>query len=178
MAITEKQLVANQNNSKLGGVKTDHGKAVSRLNALKHGLLSKEVLLEGEDEQSLSGLVERLRDEINPSGEVENLLVDRVIANVWRLKRLLTVEKAMMEWQREEELSNSWTFEKGEEHGNKKAAREMLVNDDIEKLMRYETGIEKSIYKALHELQRLQAVRAGEKLPAPIAIDVDISKDE
>ena len=44
------------------------------------------------------------------------------------------------------------------------------------KLSRYETTIERSLYKALHELQRLQAARRAEdSVPAPVAIDVDVS---
>jgi hypothetical protein len=44
------------------------------------------------------------------------------------------------------------------------------------KLSRYETAIERSLYKALHELQRLQAARiAGGSVPPPAAIDVDVS---
>ncbi len=44
------------------------------------------------------------------------------------------------------------------------------------KLSRYETAIWRSLYKALHELQRLQAARHthGDVLP-PIALDVDVS---
>ena len=44
------------------------------------------------------------------------------------------------------------------------------------KLSRYEAGIERGLYKALHELQRLQAARRadGDATP-PVAIDVDVS---
>jgi hypothetical protein len=44
------------------------------------------------------------------------------------------------------------------------------------KLSRYETAIWRSLYKALHELQRLQAARRtqGDVLP-PIVLDVDVS---
>ena len=35
--------------------------------------------------------------------------------------------------------------------------------------------LERSLYKALHELQRLQAARAGQAVPPPEAADVDIS---
>ena len=44
------------------------------------------------------------------------------------------------------------------------------------KLSRYETAIERSFYKALHELQRLQAARrANGSVTPPVAVDVDIS---
>ena len=46
------------------------------------------------------------------------------------------------------------------------------------KLSRYETAIERSLYKALHELQRLQAARgAGGNVSLPMAVDVDVSGD-
>jgi hypothetical protein len=44
------------------------------------------------------------------------------------------------------------------------------------KLSRYETAIERSLYRALHELQRLQAARHAEgEVPPPVAVDVDVS---
>ncbi len=47
--------------------------------------------------------------------------------------------------------------------------------DALSKLSRYETTIERGLYKALHELQRLQAARAGKETPLPIAVDIDLS---
>jgi len=173
---SQKQLEANRQNAKLGGVKTEEGKAVSKYNALKHGLLSKEVLLKGEDEKSLEELGKNLRGEIKPVGEVEMLLADRIISNVWRLRRMLEIERETMEWHKELELSDTFDLSySSKEQTTRKATRNMIVNDDTETLLRYETAIERSIYKAMHELQRLQAARAGEKPPAPIAIDVDVS---
>ena len=44
------------------------------------------------------------------------------------------------------------------------------------KLSRYETTIERRFYRALHELQRLQAARhAGGSVAPPVAVDVDVS---
>jgi hypothetical protein len=44
------------------------------------------------------------------------------------------------------------------------------------KLSRYEASIERSLYKALHELQRLQAARLAESnVPPPVALDVNVS---
>jgi hypothetical protein len=44
------------------------------------------------------------------------------------------------------------------------------------KLSRYETTMERSLFKALHELQRLQAARgAGGSVSPPLAADVDVS---
>ena len=42
-------------------------------------------------------------------------------------------------------------------------------------LARYRTSIDNSRYRALHELQRLQAVRGGQVVPAPAAIDLNLN---
>lgn len=164
---TEKQVQANRENAKLGGVKTEEGKAVSRYNALKHGILSQEVLLEDEDEQSLLELGRNLRMELEPETELELLLVDRIIANTWRLKRALRGEKEMIEYDTENEDSFGAAL-----------SYDLANYDRYGKFTRYEVSLERGIYKALHELQRLQAARAGEKPPLPVAIDVDVSTRE
>ena len=54
---SDKQGAANRRNAlKSTGPKTPEGKAAVRLNAMKHGLLSKDVLLPGEDESALKEL--------------------------------------------------------------------------------------------------------------------------
>ena len=50
--------------------------------------------------------------------------------------------------------------------------RQIQSNDVINKLHRYEAHIERGLYRALHELQRLQAVRQGQAVPAPMALDI------
>ena len=47
--------------------------------------------------------------------------------------------------------------------------------DTLGKLSRYESGIERTFYKALHELQSLQARRSGGSFSIPQAIDIDVS---
>ena len=55
-------------------------------------------------------------------------------------------------------------------------ARDANGVNAFSKLSRYETTIARGLYKALHELQRLQAARgAGSGTPPPVAVDVDVS---
>ena len=42
-------------------------------------------------------------------------------------------------------------------------------------LSRYEVTLERSLYKALHELQRLQAARDGQAVPPPHMVDMEVS---
>ena len=78
---SEKITEANRQNAlKSTGPRTPEGKATVHLNALKHGLLSQQVLLPGEDADALRELDEGLRAELQPVGVRENLLVNRIIA--------------------------------------------------------------------------------------------------
>jgi len=216
---SDKQVRANKQNAlKSTGPKTPKGKAAVRHNALKHGLLSQEVLLPGEDESAFNELGESLKDELQPVGELENLLVERIIATTWRLRRLGRVEAGIFTWQHYEELAEraqneARSYERDrqledlmkaygtnitDEQKHKDAlskVEENKVKQDADtamlgrtfmrdasdanafsKLSRYETAIERSLYKALHELQRLQAARhAEENVPPPAALDVDVS---
>lgn len=165
--ISQKQLEANRENAKLGGVKTEEGKAVSKYNALKHGLLSKEVLLEGEDEKTLIEVGKRLRAELEPQTELELVLVDRITANVWRLRRVMQIEREMIRSDCNPKFDSKRDF--GEAF-----SYDFANYDTYGKLIRYEASIERGIYKALHELQRLQSVRNGDRVIPPVAIDVDV----
>jgi len=129
---TQQQIEANRQNAKLGGVKTEEGKEISKYNALKHGLLSKEVLLEKEDEQNLVELGKRLRNELKPAGELEVLLADRIVANFWRLRRALEVEKNAMEWRKNYKEISFGLDEEPESQKKKKQIKAMIVNDDME----------------------------------------------
>jgi hypothetical protein len=42
-------------------------------------------------------------------------------------------------------------------------------------LSRYEATLDRGVYRALHELERLQRLRAGEAVPPPLAVDVDVT---
>lgn len=170
--VSEKQLEANRQNAKLGGVKTEEGKAVSRFNAIKHGILSKEVLLEGEDEATLIEVGKKLRLELDPQTELELILVDRITANVWRLRRVMQIEREMMIDDKDTDIGFM-----SEKTLGRAISGDFANYDTYGKLIRYETSIERGIYKALHELQRLQAARLGQNPPIPVAVDVDFTKE-
>ena len=54
--------------------------------------------------------------------------------------------------------------------------RRMLLDPDVlAKVTRYESNLERSFFKTLHEIQRLQAFRAGVDVPVPAAMDVDLN---
>ena len=219
MTSAKKAQANRQNVLKSTGPKTPEGKASVRRNAIKHGLLAREVLLPGEDEEALNELHEDLIAYFQPVGKLENMLVDRIIAAHWRLKRLGRVEAGIFAYQHYEELAERAQLETRTYEGDQRLSafleevnsfvptdeqkreealskvREMQANQDTDtaalggtfikdaaganafsKLSRYETGIERSLYKALHELQRIQAARRAEgNVVPPLVVDVDVS---
>jgi hypothetical protein len=178
---SDRKAKANRQNAlKSTGPKTPEGKVAVRHNALKHGLLAEEVLLPGEDEEALRGLSEHLRAELQPVGYLEDLLVERIIAAYWRLRRLGRVEAGIFTYKYYGTLSEALEMEAMQE-ANTTMLGHTFVSDAnqgnaFSKLSRYETAIERSLYKALHELQRLQAARRAEgSVQPPVAVDVDVS---
>lgn len=86
---TNRQIQANRMNAlKSSGPKTEAEKAIVAGNAIKHGILSKEVLLKGESRQNLDELKQTLYGELNHVTLFETLLVDRIVVNTWRLRRI------------------------------------------------------------------------------------------
>lgn len=91
--ISKKQLVANKKNAlRSTGPRTPSGKNRSAVNSLKHGILSREVLLPFEDKQLFESFRNAMIDYTEPVGELEFLLTDKVIACAWRLHRVYRIE--------------------------------------------------------------------------------------
>jgi len=296
MTVSKKQLEANKKNAQKGGVNTSEGKAIVKYNALKHGLLAKEVVItigEGaENPEEFDALLEALQTQLVPAGTLEEILVEKIAVAYWRLRRAYKYEVGLIreeldtttddfysrnsnrtdeeidqEIERDKEAIESWTQDKRdfnkmhkkgkplediydwgenwewleqkydylepsrsyEDGFEPKALREFLNNEvnmsddqiwqahielcdekidehnkeiaDLEKqkqqnklklqvikklgnipskdeldwLLRYEGAIERQLYKALNQLERIQRLRAGDNVPAPVEVDVDVN---
>ncbi len=167
---TEEQISANRRNAQRStGPKTAQGKAAIRRNALKHGVLSREALLPDEDATALAELSKGVLGALQPVGELEICLVDRVITGLWRLRRLGRVETGLF-------VSHVDKAEGESLRDLPTLSRAFMWNAGLfSTLSGYESAIERGIFKALHELERLQAARSGQLLPPPVAADVDIT---
>jgi hypothetical protein len=100
MAVSKKQLEANKRNAKKGGVKTSEGKAVIKYNAIKHGLLVKEIVItvgEGaENPEEFQELLGYLINDLKPVGSVEEMLVEKIASAYWRLRRAYKYEVGLV----------------------------------------------------------------------------------
>ncbi len=180
--VTEKQLKANRNNAKLGGVKTDKGKAVSKLNAIKHGLLSEGILLQGESESGIAQLRQSILRQYKPQGAIEEFLVSKIVSYIWRLNRAVKIETSLMDFEKAKMLKgnffdNPYEWKKNTDKNNE-AMMAMIDNAGIERLNRYEGSLERAMYKAMHELERIQGSRSGKDVKPPLAIDIDVNESD
>jgi hypothetical protein len=150
--ISVKQLEANrQNGKKSTGPRTPEGKQRSRLNALKHGILAKAVVIEGDPGREKRGEFDHLLTEFwqhyTPQGPVEEMLVERMATLKWRLARVYRSERG-------EIVSNH------EVDPDYASERDFLPDASVsDRLVRYETMLERAFYRALTELDRVQRSR-------------------
>lgn len=97
--LSPQKIEANrQNAQKSTGPKTPEGKAASRLNAIKYGIYSRDIVIQGrclrENQSEFGALHDRLREDLQPVGLLEEMLVDQIITTHWRLRRALKAESA------------------------------------------------------------------------------------
>ena len=97
---TERKRAANARNARRStGPRTTAGKARSARNAITHGLLSREALLPGEDHKKFEALTEGLRKCFPPKDMYDEILVDIMTREVWKMRRLGRVEADILSWQ-------------------------------------------------------------------------------
>ena len=162
------------------GPRTAKGKARSSRNALKHGLTAGEVLLPTEEAGEFAAFSEGLRASLAPVGELESMLAERIVVSAWRWRRVLRLERVHQVFQMENTADEIGRFgglgrysglsEEGVEGLETESRIAALVN-----LVRYEGAIERSLYRALHELERFQAARKGSPVALPVVVDVDVA---
>jgi len=176
---TEKQIIANRQNAQLGGVKTEKGKAVSKLNAIKHGILSS--LVTPDEEQEAHKVFRALVQDYTPQTATEEILIERITLWIIRLRRAANAEKDQFLKilnPRIVKPDPTFAFLLPKEDVIQEGYSPKVSSSDVQTLdniyLRYETSLERNLYKALHELQRIQATRSGHSVPPPLAIDVNL----
>ena len=142
---TLKQFEANRRNAqKSTGPKTPEGKAACRMNALRHGLRARSVLLPGEDPTEFHQLCNDLEAEWRPQSRTEQFYVEQMAVSQWKLTRMEVVEVNI--------------FKDAD-------ARNQLSS--LDRMWQAEHRLERSFSRAQRELQRLQASRPQPEDPTP-----------
>ena len=93
---------ANQKSSRVAsrrgtGPRTKIGKERSKYNALKHGLYAKAILLSHENRSQYDDLHRGLHRDLAPNGTLEDVVVEKIATILWRHRRLLQAESAIVQ---------------------------------------------------------------------------------
>jgi len=176
---SSRQVAANRANArKSTGPKTPAGKAVAARNATQHGILAAGLFAtKSEDAGTLEAVRDATLAELAPVGPLEESLAGRVVSCLWRLRRVQAAEVGLFDFDRAPLFDFDFIGQEdaAERTETADAARGVNGNRDaLGLLTRYETALERSLYGALHELQRLQASRATGDVLAPAVVDVEL----
>lgn len=114
------------------GPRTTGGKAASSMNAVQHGMTSKKIVLPGEDALAYQQLLDALIEEHQPTTATESLLVEEMVQAHWRLARVRHRQDQAFE-------------------------ADTLDTKLLALLHRYATANERTFYKSLETLKKLQA---------------------
>jgi hypothetical protein len=122
------------------GPRTAEGKARSSMNALKHGLASGQLIIEGESLADFESLEAALLEEHAPATPTETLLVKDMAKSYWLKDRAIRFQAV--------------AFNISAPHLDKMAAPL-----DLSVLLRYQIANERNFYRALKTLQTIQKER-------------------
>jgi hypothetical protein len=184
-SISVKKLEANRRNARLStGPRTEAGKNHSRRNAVRHGVLASALLIrEGdgaEDAGEFAKLLRELRDDLQPVGAVEEMLVEKIAVCWWRQQRALRCEaelvrRASVHEERSDLEKSLDSIGGGEWNAERETIQDHLslpLGLDLDRILRYETTIAHQLTHAINQLERLQRARKGEHVPAPVSVQL------
>lgn len=96
------------------GPKTVRGKAIARVNATRHGILSQELMLPHENPAEFDELLRSLITELRAVGTLECNLVERIAVTIWRQRRLVRAERQDIQRQNESAADLGIANDKGQ----------------------------------------------------------------
>ena len=174
--------VSDKREQKRGLLREQAGKSRSRLNAWKHGLTAKTLIIVDERANDFDDLRAALMDEHDPQSVLEREMVERLAVILWRLRRVPTFEAAILDachqavWNQKgyRRLPEPEGQEKKVELDEEEADWETSVDlgvalmdgrygDALGKIARHETTLMNNCTKTLQTLRLLQHDRANNK---------------
>src|SRR3979411_1454298 len=155
---TEKQIAANRLNAqKSTGPRTPEGRAAVRLNGVKHGLTAETLVLKGESESDFTALFDSLEAEHDPITPTEEALVVQLAMATWRLRRLYHSEAGFSAYKLRGATDNRKELNLND--SERLGYVTSLSTETLPLFNRQEARLERTFYRALHELQRLRKER-------------------
>ncbi len=148
---TPAQHAANINNSRLStGPATAKGKASSSQNARKHGLTARQVVIGGENLQDFESLKSDLTAQYAPATTTEQIYVNEIAENYWRLMRARRIETELLDREMETLLGTG---------DASLSAAFVNASGELDKVRRYMVSIERAWHRAIAQLTSQQRER-------------------
>jgi hypothetical protein len=158
---TRKQIEANRRNAtRSTGPRTEKGKDASKLNAIRHGLLAKSVVVPNlENEEEWQDFRKGVLADLNPVGRLQEELAERIAQILWRIRRVAWHERNEVKKNYTEQAPVYWfdMVDKGIAGG-----RELPDLAQLGAIARYEAHLQRSFTQTLREYHRLRDRRQDE----------------
>ena len=147
-SVSPRKLAANRANAQHStGPQTADGKAKSSQNSRKHGFFARKPLPAGEDGEQLweeyRDLVDGIWEYYQPEGYMEGLLTEKIATESIRFSRLLDYESKYL------------------------GQRQAFHFQGVDRVLRFQSAINRQLFQTMHELERLQANRKATQRSRP-----------
>jgi hypothetical protein len=170
LPVSEKRLLANRANAaRSTGPNTPEGKARSAQNALRHGLLAKQILIGNESAENFQALFDILVRRFAPVDDFELGMIEELASSYWRLRRAWCLETEMLTTSMEKQPSRGQIARMAAAFG------ELAADNRLNLLHRYEARLHRMYQRALQNLILLRQFDAANekcknepKTPIPI----------
>ncbi len=194
MTSKQKRKIARRNGAKAAGTKSPQGIQTSSRNALRHGLLSKVLVLSNESQEKFDELLNMYLEKFQPQDGVETNLVYEMVAAKWRQQRAWMNETTALELEMDAQQID---IDEHKATGGPKlnmtnprritlAVTRMANNEKtLELLLRYETSLSRMHDRAMKALFRLREEsnlrndpKPAEAEPQPASVIAKVDQPE
>jgi hypothetical protein len=135
------------------------GRARSSMNALRHGLTARVVVLPSEDMAAYTAFSKEIVDSLDPQTPVERQFAQTVADNQWRINRIRSIEDGMLGLEHFRSVGD-FDAVSSEYHSAMTAARAFREDSKaFVNLSIYEQRLHRSMKEALRQLKELQTER-------------------
>jgi hypothetical protein len=159
---------ARLNGAKSSGPKTPDGKAIVSMNALRHGLAAKTVVLSNESHDRFNGIHDAYIDEFDPRTTAELDAIEEMAIAKWRHRRYWGIEAATLDLQMDRQAKElEKEFTKMDEMTRLSIAFTALADNSnaLRLLDRYLAGIRRDYDRAFHRLLDLRILNSPSDPP-------------
>ena len=134
-------------------------------------IFTDKTLVRGESKKLLGKIKNKIFQEEDPQTELERILCERIISDTFRHRRILDIEKVLIEKQQDdarkekdspEDLLERYTGEKTERKRRKNTLEGVSISDQMQALYTQEKALSKSITRSIQELRQLKKQRLKE----------------